>query len=96
MRAASATIVGHPAATAKRALTGDTATQGQAAAVATTGGTADRATTENDNSNAAAAYEVHVTKSDGSHPVVILNKSFAVLTVETGGHGFGPHAGHDR
>ncbi len=81
-------------------LTGDTATQAKAAAVATTGGTADRATTENDNSNAAAAYEVHVTKSDGSHPVVILDKSFAVLTVETPGPGGpgGPDGpgGHDR
>ena len=77
-------------------LTGDTATKAKAAAVAKAGGTADLATTENDNSNSAAAYEVHVTKSDGSHVVVILDKSFAVLTVETGGHGFGPHAGHDR
>jgi uncharacterized membrane protein YkoI len=67
------------------ALTGDVATQAKAAAVASTGGTADRATTENDSSNAAAAYEVHVTKADGSHAVVILDKSYAVLSVDTGG-----------
>lgn len=63
-------------------LTGDIATKAKAAALAQTGGTADRATAETDNSNAAAAYEVHVTKADGSHVVVILDKSYAVLTVE--------------
>jgi hypothetical protein len=65
------------------ALTGDVAAQAKAAAIASAGGTADRATTENDSTNAAAAYEVHVTKADGSHVVVILDKSYAVLTVET-------------
>ena len=79
------------------ALTGDTAAKAKAAAVAEEGGTADLATTENDSSNAAAAYEVHVTTSDGSHVVVILDKSFAVLTVETHGPG-GPdaHGEHRR
>jgi uncharacterized membrane protein YkoI len=77
-------------------LTGDTATKAKAAAVAKEGGTADRATTENDGSNLAAAYEVHVTKSDGSHVVVILDKSFAVLTVETGGRGPDGHGDHRR
>ncbi len=57
-------------------------TRVHARSLAQTGGTADRATTETDNSNAAAAYEVHVTKADGSHVVVILDKSYAVLTVE--------------
>jgi uncharacterized membrane protein YkoI len=76
------------------ALTGDVATKAKAAALAQTGGTADRATTETDSSNAAAAYEVHVTKADGSHVVVILDKNNAVLTVETqathpSGHGGG-------
>jgi uncharacterized membrane protein YkoI len=64
-------------------LTGDVATKAKAAAIAEAGGTADRATTETDSSNAAAAYEVHVTKADGSHVVVILDKSYAVLGVET-------------
>ena len=64
-------------------LTGDVATKAKAAAVAKAGGTADRATTETDNSNSAAVYEVHVTKADGSHVVVILDKDYAVLTVET-------------
>jgi uncharacterized membrane protein YkoI len=65
------------------ALTGDVATKAKAAAVASAGGTADSATTETDSSNAAAAYEVHVTKADGSHVVVILDKSYAVLGTET-------------
>jgi uncharacterized membrane protein YkoI len=66
------------------ALTGTVATQAKAAAVAKVGGAADRATTENDNSNAAALYEVHVTKADGSYVKVILDKDYNVLTVETG------------
>lgn len=76
------------------ALTGDTATSAKAAAVAKVGGTAESATTENDSDNAAAAYEVRVTKSDGTHVTVILDKSFSVLSVET--HSFGPadRAGH--
>jgi uncharacterized membrane protein YkoI len=64
-------------------LTGDIATKAKAAAIASAGGTADRATTETDSSNTAAAYEVHVTKADGSHVVVILDKSYAVLSTET-------------
>jgi uncharacterized membrane protein YkoI len=73
-------------------LTGDVATKAKAAAVAKVGGTADSATTENDSTNAAAVYEVHVTKADGSHVTVILDKSYNVLSVETG-HGFG-RGGH--
>jgi hypothetical protein len=64
-------------------LTGDVATKAKAAAVAKVGGTAELATTENDSSDAAAAYEVHVTKTDGSHVTVILDKNYAVLTVGT-------------
>src|SRR5262249_15284905 len=68
-------------------LTGDVAAKAKAAAVAKVGGTAERATTENDSSNAAAAYEGHVTTADGSHVKGILDKSYNVLSVET-------HAGH--
>src|SRR4051812_24719986 len=64
-------------------LTGDTATKAKAAAVAKVGGTADVATTETDSTNAAAAYEVHVTKADGTHVEVVLDKDFNVLSVET-------------
>jgi uncharacterized membrane protein YkoI len=64
-------------------LTGDTATKAKAAALAKVGGTADSATTETDSSNSAAAYEVHVTKTDGSHAEVILDKDFNVLSVDS-------------
>ena len=77
------------------ALTGEVATQAKAAAVANVGGSADSATTENDSSNAAAKYEVHVTKADGSHVKVILDSSFTVLSVETGGPGGHDGFGHD-
>jgi uncharacterized membrane protein YkoI len=70
-------------------LTGDVAAKAKAAAVAKVGGTAERATTENDSSNAAAAYEVHVTKTDGSRVTVILDKNYDVLSVETWSGG--PH-----
>ena len=83
--AGGTTTPSHPR---EAALTGDTATKAKAAAVAKVGGTADSATTENDSSNAAAAYEVHVTKTDGTHVTVILDKDYNVLTVETG-HGPG-------
>jgi uncharacterized membrane protein YkoI len=76
------------------ALTGDVAAKAKAAAVAEVGGTADSATTETDGTSAAAAYEVHVTKSDGTRVTVILDKADNVLTVETrgdGGPGDGPH-----
>jgi uncharacterized membrane protein YkoI len=75
---------GGPGGSDETALTGTVATQAEAAAVAKVGGTADRATTENDNTDAAALYEVHVTKADGSHVKVILDKDYNVLTVETG------------
>ena len=68
-------------------LTGDTATKAEAAAVAKVGGTADVATTETDSSNSAAAYEVHVTKADGTHVSVVEDKNFNVLSVETGPQG---------
>src|SRR5436190_1624157 len=83
-----------PARTPETPLTGDVATQAKAAAVAEVGGTADLATTETDSSNSAAAYEVHVTKADGTHATVILDKRYSVLTVETGnGHGGPPPLG---
>ena len=76
--------------TPETALTGDTLAKVKAAAIAKVGGTVDSATSENDSSNAAAAYEAHVTKADGTHVKVILDASFAVLSVETG-HARGGH-----
>src|SRR5205085_908308 len=73
-------------------LTGDVLAKVTAAAIAKVGGTVDAATTENDSSNADAAYEAHVTKANGSQATVILDKGYAVLSVEThGGHGPGDH-----
>jgi uncharacterized membrane protein YkoI len=81
-----------PARTPETPLTGDALAKVTAAAIAKVGGTVDFATTENDSSNAAAAYEAHVTKPDGTHVTVILDSSYAVLSVATGRAG-GP-GGH--
>lgn len=87
------TTTSKPARTPEAALTGDTLAKVKAAAIAKkVGGTVDAATTENDNSDAKAAYEAHVTKADGMHVTVILDKDYNVLTVETG-HGGGWHHG---
>jgi uncharacterized membrane protein YkoI len=91
--ATTTTRTGH---TPETPLTGDVAAKAKAAAIAKVGGTAERATTETDSSNADAAYEVYVTKTDGTHVEVILDKDYNVLAVETG-HGRGPHGfGHGR
>ena len=83
--------------TPEAVLTGDALAKVKAAAIAKVGGTVDRASVENDSSNAAAAYEAHVTKADGSHVTVILDSSYAVLSVESGGQfghgGRGDHGG---
>jgi hypothetical protein len=59
------------------ALTGATLTSASNAALAAVPGTVDRATTETD---ATGAYEVIVTKSDGSRVKVIEDSSFNVLS----------------
>ena len=72
------------------ALTGDTLSSASTAALAglPSGSTVSRASSENDSSESAAAYEVHVTEPDGTRVVVIEDSSFKVLstTAETG-HG---------
>jgi uncharacterized membrane protein YkoI len=88
--ATSTSTTAKPSRTPETPLTGDTLAKVKAAAIAKVGGTVDSATTENDSSNAAAVYEVHLTKADGSHVTVILDKDYNVLTVETGG----PRGGH--
>ena len=90
-KSAKTTTGSVPARTPETPLTGDVLAKVTAAAIAKAGGTVDMATTENDSSNSAAAYEAHVTKADGTHVTVILDKDYNVLAVETGGHGgFGP------
>jgi hypothetical protein len=63
-------------------LTGNTAAQVRQAALAkVSGGTIDRVETDADGN---AAYEAHMTKSDGSRVTVYVNKSFDVVSVESG------------
>jgi hypothetical protein len=67
------------------ALTGDTASKVKAAVLAAnSGATVENMTTEDDGS---AAYEAHITKSDGTHATVKLDASFKVTATETGGPG---------
>jgi hypothetical protein len=62
-------------------LTGDTATRvSDAAKQAVPDGTIDRV----ENDAAGAAYEAHMTKSDGSHVTVKVNEDFSVAGIETG------------
>jgi hypothetical protein len=65
-------------------LTGDAATKAKAAALAAVpGGTIERV--ENDAEG--AAYEAHMTKSDGTQVTVKMDSSFKVTGVETGPNG---------
>ncbi len=71
-------------------LTGTDADKAKAAAVAAVpGGTVQGVSKEVDATNG-AAFEAHVTKSDGSEVEVQLDKDFKVLSV-TAGHGPGDH-----
>jgi uncharacterized membrane protein YkoI len=76
----------------EKALTGADLTKATAAAkTAVPGGTVERASTEDPAENSGAAYEVHVTKTDGSRVTVLLNSAFAVTKTVAdngpGGHG---------
>jgi hypothetical protein len=63
-------------------LTGDTAANVRAAALAkVSGGTIERVETDVDGH---AAYEAHMTRSDGSRVTVYVDKSFDVVAVESG------------
>ena len=62
-------------------LTGNTEAQVRKAALAeVSGGTIDRVETDADGN---AAYEAHMTKSDGTRVTVYVNKSFDVVSVES-------------
>jgi hypothetical protein len=62
-------------------LTGSDAERGRAAALAAVpGGTVDRVETDSDG----AAYEAHMTKSDGTKVTVKFDKDFTVTGVEDG------------
>ena len=63
-------------------LTGDTAAKVRAAALAkVSGGTIDRVESDADGH---AAYEAHMTRSDGSRATVYVNKAFEVVSVQSG------------
>ena len=62
-------------------LTGDTATQVTAAAK---GAVADATVDRVENDAEGAAYEAHMTKSDGTHVTVKINADFSVSGIETG------------
>jgi uncharacterized membrane protein YkoI len=73
---------------AETALTGDTASKVQAAALASTGGgTVDRVETD---AEGHAAYEAHVTKTDGTKVTVYVNEQFEVVSTDTAGAGQQP------
>jgi hypothetical protein len=75
---------GHRGANGKteEALTGDAAEKAKAAALAAVpGGTIQRVETDAEG----AAYEAHMTKSDGSQVTVKMDANFKVTGTETGG-----------
>lgn len=78
----------------EKALTGDDLTQAtDAAEGAVSGGTVERATTEDPAEGTGAAYEVHVEGADGSHVSVLLDSAFKVTKTVADEHGPGGH-GH--
>jgi uncharacterized membrane protein YkoI len=76
------------------ALSGDTlASASDAAIAANAGAKVVAATTEDPAENTAAAYEVHITKADGTRATVLEDSAFKVLSTGTDEHrgGFGHH-----
>ena len=66
-------------------LTGATAQSAKDAALAAVpGGTVTRASTEDPKDASGAAYEVHVTKSDGTEVEVLEDSAFKVLSTKAG------------
>jgi hypothetical protein len=81
----SSSSTGSGSSNGEVALTGSTLTSAEAAAIAANAGaTANSATTETDSSLTGAAYEVHITRADGSHAVVIEDAAFNVLATQAG------------
>jgi len=72
------------------ALTGTDLAKAKAAAeAAVSGGTADRASTEDPAEGTGAAFEVQVSKADGSHVKVLLDSSFSVIKTVADTHTHG-------
>ncbi|UUL75519.1 hypothetical protein NG819_15135 [Pseudarthrobacter sp. Fe7] len=71
------------------ALTGDIAAKVKDAVLAANAGaTVENLTTEDDGS---AAYEAHITKTDGTHATVKLDANFTITATEAGGQGAHGH-----
>jgi hypothetical protein len=84
---------GQPARTPPAELTGTTLTQASAAALAAVpGGTVEHANAAGGIDPSGTAYDVHVTKSDGTKVVVLEDSSFKVLSVKAD-HGPGGPGG---
>jgi uncharacterized membrane protein YkoI len=81
---------------AETELSGATAQSAKDAALAAVpGGTVTRASKEDPNDASGAAYEVHVTKSDGSEVEVLEDSNFKVLSTKASPqHGRGDRHGH--
>ena len=81
---------------AETALTGDKLQKAtDAAQAAVPGGTVWRASTEDPSDASGAAYEVHVTKSDGSEVEVLLDSSYNVVRTQDSPQHAGDHGpGH--
>jgi hypothetical protein len=68
-------------------LTGDAKKSAEDAALAAVpGGTVERSSKEDPKDGAGAAYEVHVTKSDGSDVEVLEDSAFKVLSTKADDH----------
>jgi uncharacterized membrane protein YkoI len=74
-----------PRSNSETELTGTTAQSAKDSALAAVpGGTVRRASTEDPSDASGAAYEVHVTKSDGSEVTVLEDSAFKVLSTKAG------------
>lgn len=83
---------------AERGLTGAMASNVKAAVLATVpGATVNRMSAENAAEGTGAAYEAHLTRSDGTHAEALLDKNFKVITTRSAPagkrHFGGPPAG---
>lgn len=84
--------------TAERELTGATASKVKAAVLAKVpGATVERMSAEDAAESTGAAYEAHLTRSDGTHAEALLDKNFKVISTRSApagkGHFGGPPPG---
>jgi uncharacterized membrane protein YkoI len=90
--ASGSAAAGQPPRSNETVLTGTTADQVKAAILAKLPGATIQRMSDETDGNGTDAYEAHVTKSDGTHVQVLLDKSFAVTSVKSDTFG-GRHRG---